>query len=58
MDKPTIKDLQRWLKYNIDECIRFRKKAGGEERYEDAMELKHMENTYKKVWLKLERMQE
>jgi len=53
-----LKTLEIWLKTNIKHCFDAEKKAGRDGKYYDAIELTHMENTYKKVLIKVQQMRE
>lgn len=52
-----LKSLEIWLQANIEECLKYEKKAGREGKYADAIELTNMQNTYKKVLMKVQQMQ-
>jgi hypothetical protein len=53
-----LKKLEIWLKANIEQCFKYEKKAGRNGKYHDAIELTQMQNTYKKVLLKVQQMSE
>jgi len=53
-----LKKLEIWLKTNIEQCFKYEKKAGRDGKYQDAIELEHMQTTYKKVLLKVQQMRE